>query len=250
MSKRRTSSQIRQQLLARIHRRYQVVRERIALGPMELNFTRVADPNLVLDQVATEADRLEKLRGSALPDEQLHLPYWAELWDSSRAVAAFLAGQLKSGSYTPPLAGLRVMDLGCGMGLAGAMAARLGANGLFADLETPPLLFARLNSLADGRRVRLRRLNWQTDFLSRRFDLILGADILYDKSQWPHLERFWLHHLAEGATVLLGEPGRQTGTLFLQWIEDKPWRVELISQPLAGRESPVRLVQITKAEGW
>ena len=100
---------------------------------------------------------------------------------------------------------------------------------LFADLEAPALLFARLNSLPWRRRVRTRRLNWQRDRLAEKFDLILGSDILYERKQWEYLEPFWRAHLAEGGTVLLGEPGRQTGELFMPWIVDRGWALEQFS---------------------
>ena len=78
----------------------------------------------------------------------------------------------------------QVLDLGCGMGLAGTVAAALGAHVLFADLEPPALLFAALNSLPWRDRIRTRRTNWRTDDLGQQFPLILGADILYEKQQW------------------------------------------------------------------
>ena len=43
----------------------------------------IADPDRVLDAVAAEEDRLERITGKRVPSDQLHLPYWAELWDSA-----------------------------------------------------------------------------------------------------------------------------------------------------------------------
>src|SRR5690606_14791407 len=120
-----------------------------------------------------------------LEDEQLRLPYWAEIWDSARGIAQMLASDMDG-----QLAGRRVLDLGCGMGLVGTVAAMLGAKVTFADLESEALLFARYNTLPWHRQVRARQLNWRTDRLDDRFDLIIGADILYEQSQWKHLERF------------------------------------------------------------
>ncbi|HMB95930.1 MAG TPA: methyltransferase, partial [Tepidisphaeraceae bacterium] len=76
------------------------------------------------------------------------------------------------------------LDLGCGMGFAGMAAAAMGANVTLADIENDALLFARFNTLTWKNRVRTRQLNWQADRLDEQFDLILGADVLYDRSQW------------------------------------------------------------------
>ena len=125
------------------------------------------------------------------------------------------------------------------------MAAALGARVLFADLEPPALLFAMLNSAPWAGRVRTRRLNWQTDRLNERFDLILGADILYERKQWDHLEPFWREHLAPGGMVILGEPGRRTGELFIDWIRGRAWLLQSLKMPLETRSTPIRLFRLT-----
>ena len=229
-------ARLRRRLLWRIHRKWETLSEEVRVGPLELRFTRIADPNRVLDVVAEEEDRRDKLAGRRRDEAVLHLPYWAELWDSAQAVAEELA--------TMDVAGKDVLDLGCGMGLTGATAAALGARVLLADLEPDALLFARLNSLPWHERVRTRRLNWQTARLPRRFDLIIGADILYEKTQWAHLEPFWRGHLKPGGAILLGEPGRQTGDLFLDWIKPRPWTVERSERPVPTRPKPIRLFKL------
>jgi predicted nicotinamide N-methyase len=262
-------SQARKHLLYRIHRQYQTVTIPVRVGDITLHFTRIADPDRVLDAVAEEETRLEKLHGRVAED-QLHLPYWAELWDSASGMAEWLAaanagvgdrergkgGDVQIGfdnplfhpplphSPSPPLS-TSTLDLGCGMGLSGTAAAALGHRVLFADLEPPALLFARLNSLPFADRCRYRRVDWRKDDLGEKFNLILGADILYERKQWDFLEPFWRAHLAKNGTILLGEPGRQTGDLFLQWIKDKGgWNLQLHEQPVATREKPIRLLEL------
>jgi predicted nicotinamide N-methyase len=232
------SDKLAARLLARIHRRYQTKTESLQVGPLKIPFTRIANPDLVLDQVAAEEDRREKVSGQRREGEELHLPYWAELWDSGLGIAQLLV----SAPHLP--AGKNVLDLGCGMGLAGTVAAAMGAAVLFADLEGDSLLFATLNSLPCRQRIRTRRLNWQKDRLKEHFDLILGADILYEKQQWPFLEPFWRQHLAQDGSVLLAEPGRQTGELFLEWMISKNWKIEKSEQPVSTRPRPIRLFHL------
>jgi predicted nicotinamide N-methyase len=261
----------RQRLLRRIHARYRTVTETVSVGPLVFPFTRIADPDRVLDEVAAEEDRMEKVSGRRADGDYLHLPYWAELWDSASGMATHLVGQQAAGgpAGVVPFAAPgrpRALDLGCGMGLTGTVAAALGMPVLFADLEPPALLFARLNALPFSRRwlrrrpelsrrwfgvrrwaplVRTRRVDWRRDRLGERFDLILGADILYERKQWEHLEPFWRAHLAPGGTVLLGEPGRPTGDAFPDWIAARGWNLRTESQPVATRPSPVRLFLLT-----
>lgn len=274
---------VRHHLLRRIETRYRVVTEPVHVGTVTFPFTRIADPDHVLDDVAAEEDRLEKVSGRRTHGEYLRLPYWAQLWDSALAVAVWLMENIKGANcgrgegakdkhqppprcsqarlhppslvplsprspsplpaFTPTLRprSPRVLDLGCGMGLSGTAAAALGSRVLFADLETPPLLFARLNSLPWAGRVRTRQLDWRTDQLGERFDLILGADILYERKQWEHLEPFWRAHLVPGGAVLLGEPGRPTGKAFPEWIESRGWTMQREEQPVATQPEPIQL---------
>jgi predicted nicotinamide N-methyase len=235
-------SRLRAGLLHRIGRRYETVTQPLRVGHLELTFTRIKEPDRVLDQVVEEEDRHERVTGKRRDGDELHLPYWAELWDSSFGLGAHLATRRPGLQAWDRSA--HILDLGCGMGLSGLVAAALGARVLLADLEAPALLFARLNALPYRRRVRVRQIDWRRDRLDERFDLILGADVLYERAQWEHLEPFWRAHLAPGGAVVLGEPGRQTGDAFPQWITSRGWSFERFEQPVPTREKPVRVFQL------
>lgn len=229
---------LRLELLERIERRYPTVRQAVEMGPLRMDFVRVADPDRVLDEVAEEADRREKETGQRdASGDTLHLPYWAELWDSSYVIGAELAGR--------KLDGVEVLDLGCGQGLTAAASAFAGARVLAADLEEPALRFTELNTWPWRDRVSTRLTDWQKDDLGRRFPLIVGADILYERKQWEYLSRFFRVHLdAKGGEVLLGEPGRQTGELFVPWAKEQGWSVEVEERPCATRPVPVRVIRL------
>jgi len=253
------TDRLRHRLLWRIMERYAVVTEPMRIGPITLEFTRIADPNRVLDEVAREEDLREKHTGSRKPEDELSLPYWAELWESSIGLAYFLVDQwahcgaggsavaalarasLKAGAAPP-----EIMDLGCGMGLAGAAAARLGLPVLFADIETHALLFARLNTVDRRRICRYRRVNWQRDRIAQRFSLILGADILYDRAQWEHLHDYFVDHVAAAGSILLGEPGRSSGEEFEPWIMARGWRLLRRQQTIPNRAEPIRLFELSR----
>ena len=240
----RSLMRIRAHLLRRIERRYEIRANAWRIGTLEIPFVRIADPDHVLDQVAEQEDLLERQNGKRTDGDRLHLPYWAELWDSALGIGQLLVRRQEAGAIR---AKLEVLDLGCGMGLAGTVAARLGMRVLFADLEPPALLFARLNSLPDAQRVRTRQLDWQRDRLDERFDLILGADILYERKQWDFLEPFWRAHLQAGGTVLLGEPGRQTGDLFIDWIAARKWSLQQHLETVSTRPRPIRIFELRLA---
>jgi hypothetical protein len=53
-------------------------------------------------------------------------------------------------------------------------------------------------------------------------------------------------HLEKNGHILLGEPGRQTGDLFLPWIEARGWQVTQGLEPIEGRPKPIRILELTR----
>jgi hypothetical protein len=130
------------------------------------------------------------------------------------------------------------------LGLTGAASAVAGAARVWmVDAAPPSLLFARLNTWPWRDRVRVRRLDWRDEHLAdRRFDLIVGSDIIYDEEDWPYLERFWRRHLAAEGRLLLGESGRRTGAVFPGWLADRGWSVRRRQVTVSQCPRPLRIL--------
>ncbi|MBM4000822.1 MAG: methyltransferase domain-containing protein [Planctomycetes bacterium] len=195
-------------LRARMERRYPLAVREITIGERRFAITVVADP----DQVLLEMERGIAHAGR---DEPRWQPYWAESWESAIGLGTRLIERR--------LDGAKVLDLGCGIGLAGTVAASQGADVFFADAAPPALLFARWNAWPWRDRIRAARVDWQRDTLGESFDRILGADIVYDRHDWEHLDRFWRRHLTPGGSVLVGEPSRSGSNAFPSWMADRGW---------------------------
>ena len=43
----------------------------------------------------------------------------------------------------------------------------------------------------------------------------------------------------------LGEPGRQTGEMFVDWIRGRGWNLKESHEAVAGREKPIRLFHLS-----
>jgi len=133
------------------------------------------------------------------------LPYWAELWPSALALADVVAGR--------DVAGLDVLELGCGLGLPSLVAGRDGARVLATDWADEALALLRANASCNGVALETRRLDWREPGELGTFDLVLAADVLY--------ERRYVDVLAEllprlGREVLLADPGRPFLRPFLE----------------------------------
>jgi predicted nicotinamide N-methyase len=79
--------------------------------------------------------------------------------------------------------GKRVIELGCGPGLPGITANLQGARVTLTDYTEAALSLARENAAlndADPTRLEFRRLDWENPEDLGSFDIIIGAEIMYD----------------------------------------------------------------------
>ena len=157
-------------------------------------------------------------------DEDEFLPYWAELWPSGLALAEAVARL--------DMRGLRVLELGAGLGLPSLAAALGGAAVLATDWAEDAVALLRANAARNGISLRAERVRWdepETLLREAPWELVLGADLLYEQRNAEQL----LELLPQlGGDVLLAEPGRPFAPAFLA-----RWRVE----PVADRVFRLRL---------
>jgi len=109
-------------------------------------------------------------------------PYWSFCWASGLVLARWLAERPEW------VRGKRVLDFGAGSGVAAIAAARAGAAEVVAcDLDPLALAACRANAALNG--VELR---YSDDFFGEddRYDLIIVADVLYDRANLPLLDHF------------------------------------------------------------
>jgi predicted nicotinamide N-methyase len=161
--------------------------ERVSAGDDEVALWQVAD----LEQ---HVDRRALLAGDDGPEP----PYWAHLWSGARVLADAV-----------PCDGGRTVELGCGLGLPGLVAARRGAAVTFVDRERAPLTFARASARATGvGRVDLVVADFTSGALRGPFDLVLLAEVLYDRAAFAALARAIAALLAPRGLALLADGGR------------------------------------------
>jgi predicted nicotinamide N-methyase len=144
-------------------------------------------------------------------------PYWSVLWRSGVALARELEGT--------PLRGRRVVELGCGLAVPSIVAARAGATLLATDSSPEALTLVRRNARENEVDVDTATVDWETaESLTKRapFDLVLAADVLYERASVAPLLSL-LPQLA--AEVWLADPGRPAADAFLAQAVRR-WSVE------------------------
>ncbi|HEY2849021.1 MAG TPA: class I SAM-dependent methyltransferase, partial [Gemmatimonadaceae bacterium] len=154
------SSDLAPELLA-LDGRFALARQNVAVGATEVTLETPRSA----DELINETDFAR--------DERL--PYWAEVWPASTALAGLAA--------TLDGSGKRALELGCGVGLVTIGALRAGFDVLATDYYEDALLFARRNGLrATGREPRTRHVDWRAFPADLgRFDVVLASDVLYER---------------------------------------------------------------------
>jgi predicted nicotinamide N-methyase len=149
---------------------------------VELSLLRPEAPEALIDEDAFAVDEF--------------LPYWAELWPAARALAEALP---------PVLDGVRVVELGCGLGLPSLVAAARGAHVTAVDWAADAIELLERNAARNRLPVRAERRDWREPW-GERFELAIAADVLYERRNVdPVLAR--LRELAPVALVALaGRP--------------------------------------------
>jgi predicted nicotinamide N-methyase len=123
---------------------------------------------------------------------------------------------------TLDLAGQRVVELGCGLGLPALAAARRGGDVLATDWAEDAIDLLTRNAERNGVSLRVVRVRWsEPERLLRAapWDLVLGADLLYEARNAEQLAEL-LPRL--GGEVLLAEPGRPYAKEFLERFRAEP----------------------------
>ncbi|MBL8878931.1 MAG: class I SAM-dependent methyltransferase [Phycisphaerales bacterium] len=216
-------------------RGYPVLMRTIRIGRRDYEIIGPANYDQLIDTAAV-AERFAR-------DE--YLPYWAEFWPAARVMAERLLEWGPAGSAPRPT----VLELGCGLGLVGLIAADLGYPTTMTDYDDDSVAFAEENI----RRNRIsnataRTLDWTTFDPTMEFDRIIACEVLYEDRHIAPIARFIQNHLRPGGFALVCDTGRRPADAFSEAVGacGLAVRIERDSVPRPGENPlPIRLFHVT-----
>lgn len=194
------------------------VERSLDLGDRTLRYLRPADPDSLLGvpEVVAAFDRA----GDA--------PYWPLEWPPAAVMAkAVYRAAWPSNS--------RVLEVGCGIGLASLAAATAGHRVTASDNQSDAVCLAVANAALDGLAVEGLVLDWRRP-IDRTFEVILGCEVIYDAALHEPLLRLLSRMLAPAGEVWLADYGRMHAPLFRRRAEQAGFAVTLLDEE--GRELP------------
>ena len=164
-------------------------------------------------------------------------PLFGVVWTSGEVLAHLM--------FEYDIEGLRVLEVGCGIGLASLVLNHRHANITATDYHPEAEYFLRENVILNSdAHIPFVRTGWD-DMRSQlgAFDLIIGSDLLYERTHVNMLSGFIEQHAAPHCEVILVDPGRGHHACFskkmisLNYVHSqyKPENTKYLSQPFKGQ---------------
>jgi predicted nicotinamide N-methyase len=153
--------------------------------------------------LADEVTPIWRLTEEALGELGLPPPFWAFAWAGGQALARYLL------DHPAEVAGRRVIDFATGSGIVAIATMKAGAaEVLAADIDPFCAAAVALNSEANGVSVAAFTGANLLDAPPPPADLILAADICYEKPMAEAAMAWLAMARVAGMRVLIGDPGR------------------------------------------
>jgi len=142
------------------------------------------------------------------------LPYWADLWHSALALAQYLA----ENEVIKP--SMKVTEIGCGLGVPGMVAAKLGADVILTDYMQETLDFLEINWRQNfDSTLPSALLDWRKPPTHFQADLLLASDVAYEKRAFDVLPQAIKILSKPGGRIIITEPQRVMAQPFLDILE-------------------------------
>ena len=157
---------------------------------------RIAGKNLELNGVRNWDVFFNKLEENG-DDYVKQFPFWVRIWEASILLADHL---MRIGLKKEQ----EILEIGAGMGVTGLFLGAFGHKVTITDREEDALELLRMNVERNRlHNVSVRKLDWSNPDLSEKFDIICGAEVIYNDSSIPLVMNLCHQYLQLGGSIYL-----------------------------------------------
>ncbi|MBC7964801.1 MAG: 50S ribosomal protein L11 methyltransferase [Fuerstia sp.] len=194
---------------------------------MTLQLTRqtlsIADHEIVVELPSSQNQLLEEALQQEIAGASDCDPYWGTLWATAPTMAAIILRHTW-------LSRLKVLELGCGLGVTGIAALIAGHDVTFADHASSAVRLAVSNAALNGFADTIGMVfEWQEP-TTDQFDFIIASDVLYDAAGCRPLLNTLQAMLRDQGVVWIGDPGRGNALSFTEFAVQHGWSVAALDE--------------------
>jgi predicted nicotinamide N-methyase len=144
-------------------------------------------------------------------------PLWSKIWEASIVLANYMAA-------LPADPKRHLLEIGCGIGVAGIVAARFEHRVTMTEYNRDSLNFARANAcvnhIPESSTPEIVELDWRKPLLEGRFQMILGSEVVYKEEYFEPLMALFKRYLEPDGEIVLAEGLRKTSMAFFEKMSD------------------------------
>ena len=157
---------------------------------------------------------------------------FGQLWPSGRLLAHAM--------QRFDIEGKRILELGCGIGLASLVLQRRGADVVATDSHPLAEVFLAYNAaLNELPAVSYRHVRWDEPLPALgQFDAIVASDVLYERGHAELIAELVERHALADAEVLVADPGRGNSARFSRLLGEQGYAMEEERCPMDDGEPP------------
>ena len=157
---------------------------------------------------------------------------FGQVWPSGRVLAEAMSQF--------DIAGKRILELGCGIGLASLVLQRRGAEIVATDAHPLAEVFLAYNAALNALpALHYRQLRWGEALPALgSFDVIIASDVLYERDHAELVAGVVERHALPDAEVMVTDPGRGNSTRFGRLLEVQGFHVEAERCPMDDADLP------------
>lgn len=180
----------------------------LPIGKHKIRIAQIENPEFLFDEFLKKKPGDEDIK-----DERI--PYWGDLWPSAIALSEFLSDNATL------VKGLKVIEIGCGLGLAGIVAAKFDGNVTLTDYLPEALEFAGYNwKLNFTSKANVRLLDWRNPGNISQSDVLLASDVAYESRAFIPLLKALKLLVKKDGLILISEPNRKFAKEFFSELKN------------------------------
>ena len=212
--------------------RYTLVRESVDVGEQRFEVYKIHNVDDILDEF------IEKSSGIEHGGEE-SIPYWTEIWPSAIGLAQYL---LKCPEFPQGMQGL---EIGCGLGLAGMVAAHRGIEMVLTDYFVEPLELLKLHWWEQfGQLPHTQPMDWRNPNYQLAADLVIAADIAYEPNDFSRLLKTLPLLVKPGGQLILSEPQRSFAKPFIYSLSQLGKDLTMSIESIQNRNSQIAIYHL------